>query len=112
MDVNQIKTLFKKTEIIFWLSFIIGTFLFLTVVLIEVLRYDLAINNEFEDCVWNIGFIYVTGAMLINLRLFIHLRATASLNPHYEDEIIKKSRLLLTNIPVVILYLLIIFNTF
>ena len=84
-------------QIIAILSFAIGTAL--------LLLYLIGNNKSYYS---EIGAYYILIAILINSLLFLGIIITSYFYKEYQLEIIKKSFLLLINIPIAILYLIII----
>ncbi len=81
------------------ISFIIGTLLFLI---------QLLFLNSVE--LWIVGFVYVGIATLINIIFVVALFMEMFLRPYIAEELMISLAIMLLNIPVVVLYILILIN--
>lgn len=82
-----------------FVSFLIGTFLFLC---------GLVTENE---GVFLLGFWYTVLAFLVNSVILLHLIYLLVISPSIRKSILVRILLLLSNIPIAILYIYILFNT-
>ncbi|WP_188621216.1 hypothetical protein [Flavobacterium suaedae] len=81
------------------ISFIIGTFLF-----------GLYKVDNHNEKILIIGFYYVSFAFFINLVVFLIMVILSFIFRNHQTEILKYASIQLTNIPIVILYLFLIFS--
>ena len=88
-------------RVVFTLSFIIGTTLFV-----------LFFNNEESDQIIQIGFIFVISALIVNSVLFIVILIFALKNHEYRERLFITAGIMLINIPIVTIYLYALFTTF
>ena len=85
-----------------WLSFSGGTLLLILLFLTK--------GDNFHLYVW--GFLYVGCAAIANTIAVGAMALTAAINPEYKKLITQRTTILLLNIPVTILYLVIVFGGF
>ena len=100
--VKQPKYYKELLQIPVWtaaVSFIIGTLLF-----------GLHMVNIRNDGILFIGFFYVLIAIIINLIVLVIMVTLSFIYRNHQTEILKYASILLINIPIVILYLFLIFS--
>ena len=95
---SEIKVLRQIPIWVFSISFIVGTVIF-------ILYF---IDNKHTYKIENYGIIYTTASYLINGLIFIGLANTSFIYKEYQTNILARSTLLLLNIPISIIYFLVI----
>jgi hypothetical protein len=97
---KPLKTALEGILWLAWLSFSGGTLLLILLFLTE--------GDNFHIYVW--GFLYVVCAAIANSIAVGAMVVTAAINPEYKRLIMQRTSILLLNIPVTVLYLVIVFG--
>lgn len=88
-------------RVVFSLSFILGTSLFV-----------LFLNNQEFDLMIQIGLLFVISALIINSVLILAILFFAIKNHGYRKELFITAGIMLINIPIVVIYLYVLFTIF
>ena len=86
-------------RIVFALSFIIGTTLFV-----------LFLNNQEFDLMIQIGLLFIISALIINSVLFIVILIFAIKNHEYRERLFITAGIMLINIPITAIYIYVLFE--